>query len=131
MSITKPLIRTSEFWVFKSEYSLFDNIKGFYATSNYLMFFILLITCFIFPIIKTLSPLFLQKQNQWLKTINRWAFLDIFIIALIIIIYQSKTGFYKIEILSGVYYFMSFILFNTITTLYDNRPQLTQKNNSI
>jgi paraquat-inducible protein A len=75
---------------------------------------VILLFTIIFPILKYISLFIiigtkenpkLVKLSKVLKTLGKWSMLDVFVIAMIILIFKVKGGLFSIEIKMGTIYF--------------------------
>ena len=102
MGVFLPFAYIQEFWLFKSEFSVFTLTVTLIESKNFLLGLSIMIFGLIIPVIRLISnnfPVgFLKKIN-----LHRIAMLDIFLVSFLVFSSQSSY-FFEVTLLSGFYF---------------------------
>jgi paraquat-inducible protein A len=126
--IFSPMMTLSKFIWIENRFSLFDGTVQLFRDGQYLLFIILLSFSILLPVIK-LVFLFrfwtedsatreqLKRFMEWLSHYGKWSMLDVFVVALLVVI--VKLGVMAtVEVHYGIYlYALAGILIMITTTL--------------
>jgi paraquat-inducible protein A len=111
---------------------LWTSVKGFYQDGEWFIATLLFLFTFLLPITKYLflgSSLLLKKHNDrihhWLEIVNKWAMLDVFVLAVIIVNLKFESLIIVTEIRSGTTFFIVSILLLMTTSFLLSRMQKT------
>ncbi len=116
--------------------SIVSALQKLYQTGQVAIAVIIFIFTILTPIVKSLMMLvvlfsqnlhFSQKSIRVLKTIGKWSMLDVFVIAILVTYFTTKSGGATDATLQiGVYYFVAYVIASMILTYLIN-----YKNNQI
>lgn len=124
--LSLPLLKIQQMVFWKSEYSVFRGIIELTKHGDYVIAAIIFFFSIVFPILKLLMMFFLwefkldegQRKTviHWLGILGKWSMLDVFVVAIIIVI--VKLGpLAKTQAQSGLYYFTAAIFLSLITSM--------------
>jgi paraquat-inducible protein A len=115
--IFSPMMTLSKFIWVESRFSLFDGTMQLYHDGQYLMFLVLLCFSILLPVAKLIF-LFrfwhedsatrpqLKKFMDWLSHYGKWSMLDVFVVALLVVI--VKLGVLAtVKVHYGIYLYTS------------------------
>ena len=104
MGVFLPFAYIKEFWLFKSEFSVFSLVVTLIESKNFLLGFSILIFAVLIPIFRLLTnnfPItFLRKLN-----LHRLAMLDLFLASFLVFSSQSSY-FFEVTLLKGFYFLL-------------------------
>tara|TARA_X000000368_G_C22388571_1_gene432216 strand:+ start:54 stop:479 length:426 start_codon:yes stop_codon:yes gene_type:complete len=104
MGVFLPFAYIKEFWLFKSEFSVFSLVVTLIESKNFLLGFSILIFGILIPILRLLTnnfPInFLRKIN-----LHRLAMLDLFLASFLVFSSQSSY-FFEVTLLKGFYFLL-------------------------
>lgn len=122
-----PVLSIKKFVFWKSQYSLWSGTIGLFRDQHYSLGMILLTFSIFFPFAKLCTLLvlwcgkFTDKQRlaafKWLEILGRWSMLDVFVVAMIVVIAKSG-GALKASPKIGIYLFAVAVLFSLIITVH-------------
>lgn len=129
MGLIHPILRSSMFLgLSKSDIYLFGSVEYFYGEGEWFIGTIILVFTFIFPILKYFILFFKIIDIQMHKThrfidvfieiINKWAMLDVFVVALIIINMKMSSIILVSKLQIGTTYFAVSVLLLMVCSLY-------------
>ena len=102
MGIFLPFAYIKEFWLFKSEFSVFSLVLTLIESKNFLLGFSILIFGILIPVIRLVTNNFpisvLKKVN-----LHRLAMLDLFLASFLVFSSQSSY-FFEVTLLKGFYF---------------------------
>ena len=102
MGIFLPFAYIKEFWLFKSEFSVFSLMLTLIESKNFLLGFSILIFGILIPVIRLVTNNFpisvLKKVN-----LHRLAMLDLFLASFLVFSSQSSY-FFEVTLLKGFYF---------------------------
>ena len=113
-----PLISVNQLWVFKDTVTMFSSIITLFTTGNYLLGLIVALFAVVFPIIKMFSLFYLwhyatiatvKQHLNWLSAISKWAMLDVFVIAMTVVIVKLGA-LMQVTLHFGLVFFITSIL---------------------
>ena len=104
MGVFLPFAYIKEFWLFKSEFSVFSLVVTLIESKNFLLGFSILIFGILIPIVRSLTNIF---PITFLKKVNlhRLAMLDLFLASFLVFSSQSSY-FFEIILLQGFYFLL-------------------------
>ena len=125
-----PVLSIKKFVFWKSSYSLWSGMIGLFGDQHYGLAVILLVFSILFPFTKlaVLMSLWVgrftdaQRQDvlKWLERLGRWSMLDVFVVAMIVVI--AKTGgALQAQPRLGIYLFAAAVLLSMVLTRYIHR----------
>ena len=103
------------------EVSIMGAVSALWGTDRFLASVIFSFAVIV-PYLKTSTLLLIhlgllpQRLQKVLSAIGRWAMLDIFLVAILIVVMKG-TGFYRIQIESGLYLFSACVLLSVFASL--------------
>ena len=104
MGVFLPFAYIKEFWLFKSEFSVFSLVVTLIESKNFLLGFSILIFGILIPILRLLTNNFpinlLRKIN-----LHRLAMLDLFLASFLVFSSQSSY-FFEVTLLKGFYFLL-------------------------
>lgn len=127
LGMLHPIMKTTMFLLSKKEIYLIDSVEFFFEEGEIFIGVLILIFTFIFPILKYLylGAKQLGFRFKGSKTseviidiINKWAMLDVFVVALIIINMKMNSAIIKSTLQSGATYFAISILLLMVCSLW-------------
>lgn len=130
-----PIMTTKVLYGLQSNASyLSSTITYFYRQGDYFLATLLLIFSLILPVLKFLllglallkwqNPVH-QKIMDWLHHINKWAMLDVFVVALVIVNIKTGNGLLRTQLEIGTTFFALAIILLMICTHAVSRLSLT------
>lgn len=126
--IFAPFLELDKFWVFKNTVSLYSSISALFVTHNYLLGLILLVFSICVPMLKLIMLMYVSifanpahgaKVLSMIESIGKWAMLDVFIVA-IILVSVKLGGVATVTIHIGVIYFAIAVLATSVLIHYFN-----------
>lgn len=121
--LTLPTIEMKELIFRKNSFSIMAGIQTLYEEKYYFLALVIFVFSIVFPILKlcTLSVLWLVPMAErtravvieWLEIAGKWSMLDVFVVALMIIVTRS-SGLVKAKPLPGIYWFMASVVVSMI-----------------
>lgn len=129
--ISIPVLQTEKLVFWKDTYTIVTGVQNLLTGGNVFLGIIILLFSIVFPISKLgtllivwFKKLISEKRNKilkWLDILGRWSMLDVFVVAVFIVI-SKVGGLVDAKPRTGVYIFagavfMSMILFQVVTHL--------------
>lgn len=122
-----PVLSIKKFVFWKSQYSLWSGTIGLFRDQHYSLGVILLIFSIFFPFAKLCTLLVLWcgkftddqrlRAFKWLEILGRWSMLDVFVVAMIVVIAKSG-GALQASAKIGIYLFAVAVLLSLVVTVY-------------
>lgn len=127
LGITFPVMRVTELWVFRNEFSILDGIGKLWFQGEALLAVVVAAFSIAFPVTKILLAWVIWHYAdakrphfrlflRFLIVSGRWSMADVFVIATAIMI-AKITGFADATSQPGLYYFMGSLALVTLATL--------------
>ena len=126
VGLSLPFMKVQQLVFWHDAYSLFTSIKGMWAGGHYGLACLIFFFSIIFPFAKLLAlawvwyrPMPVEKRGRvlhWLSLLGKWSMLDVFVIAVLIVLTQSK-GYVDAEAQVGLYIFAAAILLSMAVSL--------------
>ena len=120
-----PVLSIKKFVFWKDDYSLFSGTIGLFRDRHYGLALLIFFFSILFPFAKivTLYVLwFVRFSNRrrlrllfWLEVLGRWSMLDVFVVAIIVVIAKSG-GALEARPLIGIYLFAGAVLASLLMT---------------
>lgn len=118
-----PAVTLRQFYVFEKQYSLAEGVFSFAEAGDWFLFVVVFAFSILFPIAKILVCLALWfvvpsdapitgKLSGWLATVSKWSMLDVFIIALMVLLVDGHL-LSSADIHAGVVAFTAAVLLST------------------
>lgn len=117
--LSLPVMHTTKLVFWKDEYSIWSGIRALFEESHYGLGVLLLFFSVVFPFAKLAAlggiwfvPVkagWRKRTLFWLKVLGKWSMLDVFVIAIIVVISQMG-GLLEAEARIGVYIFGAAII---------------------
>ncbi|MBR9920427.1 MAG: paraquat-inducible protein A [Bacteroidetes bacterium] len=119
-----PIMGSKLFLQFKrDDVYLWSSVRDFYKDGEWFIASLLLIFTFLLPLAKygfLGGRLFLQRGNEsinyWLEVVNKWAMLDVFVLAVIIVNLKFDSLIIVTDIRIGTTFFILSILLLMLTS---------------
>lgn len=137
MGLINPILENSMFIGFnKKSIYLFSSIKYFFAEKEYFIGMLLFVFTLVFPIFKyifigfrLINPQFGRKKSveTLVEIINKWAMLDVFVVALIIVNMKFNSLIISTEIKVGTTFFAISVLLLMTASFILKRTETTTK----
>ena len=117
LGVYLPLANTTEFWIFKSEFSIFSLSYQFLISDELILFIVVFLFGFIFPLIKIISRIF---KFEYISRFNlhKFSMVDIFLISFLVFIGKSST-FFEIQLGIGFYFLLMSIFIGYFSIIFD------------
>ncbi|MBD74543.1 MAG: hypothetical protein CMM96_03515 [Rickettsiales bacterium] len=117
LGVYLPLANTTEFWIFKSEFSIFSLSYQFLISDELILFIVVFLFGFIFPLIKIISRIF---KFEYISRFNlhKFSMVDIFLISFLVFIGKSST-FFEIQLSIGFYFLLMSVLIGYFSIIFD------------
>lgn len=122
-----PVLSIKKFVFWKSQYSLWSGTIGLFRDQYYVLGLILLVFSIIFPFAKLCALLILWcgkftdaqrlRVFKWLELLGRWSMLDVFVVAMIVVIAKSG-GALQASPKIGIYLFAVAVLLSLVLTIH-------------
>ena len=114
LGITQPAFVTTRFFFLKETITIINSIWILFDNKNFFLGVIILLFTIIFPIFKYSVMVWLvvfpmsglvKKFYNYLLHLGKWSMLDVFVIALVIILIKFGQGMFSVQIRSGTIFF--------------------------
>ena len=125
-----PVLAIKKFVFWKSSYSLWSGTIGLFRTGHFGLGAILFTFSILFPFSKLAILLalwcghFTQQQRlkvlKWLEFLGRWSMMDVFVVAIIVVIAKSG-GALQASPKIGIYFFATAIILSLLLTMHIKR----------
>jgi paraquat-inducible protein A len=122
-----PVLSIKKFVFWKSSYSLWSGTIGLFRDQYYGLGAILFTFSILFPFTKLVILLvlwcgqFTDRQRlkvfKWLEYLGRWSMMDVFVVAIIVVIAKSG-GALQATPKIGIYFFTTAIILSLVLTMY-------------
>ncbi|MDX1563998.1 MAG: paraquat-inducible protein A [Phycisphaeraceae bacterium] len=127
IALNLPFMTVDKLVFFEEDYSLLRSIRSMWDSKHYVLAVIIFTFSIVFPFaklgallliwFKSITPENRQKSLSWLGILGKWSMLDVFVIAILIVLTQSK-GFVEATAEIGVYVFAAAILMSLVLSLW-------------
>jgi paraquat-inducible protein A len=124
--LTLPVIETKKLVFWKSSYTIIDGIVNLWKDGHYVLSILIFVFSIIFPAIKLsgqgwlwFQPFDAERRQRWIRAIRvlgKWSMLDVFVIAVIVVITQTG-GLLDATPRLGIYLFGAAISLSMIVTM--------------
>lgn len=127
LGMIHPIMSTTMFLLSKKEIYLIDSVEFFFDEGELFIGLLILIFTFIFPILKYiylgLKLIGIQFKGSKISAIiidiiNKWAMLDVFVVALIIINMKMNSALINSTLKAGASYFAASVLLLMVCSLW-------------
>ena len=122
-----PVLAIKKFVFWKSRYSLWAGTIGLFRSGHFGLGAILFTFSILFPFAKLVILLvlwcghFTQEQRlkvlKWLEFLGRWSMMDVFVVAIIVVIAKSG-GALQASPRIGIYFFATAIILSLLLTMH-------------
>lgn len=120
-----PILTFKKLLFYKSTVSIYSVLLGLIEEKEFVLFLIIFVFSIIFPVAKNLVIAVtrytgsgrkhrLDKYLKILGRLSKWSMLDVFLVALLVVIIQLGL-FGKVEVRWGIYVFASSVILSTLT----------------
>ena len=126
IGLSLPLLKVRQMIFWKSEYSVIRGVLELANQGDYILALVLFFFCVVFPIVKLLTLWIIwevkltdDKRGQflkWLGTLGKWSMLDVFVVAIIIVIVKLDP-LAKTQAQVGVYIYAAAIFCSLVSTM--------------
>lgn len=120
-----PVMRVQQLLLWRDEYTVFHGIAELFNEGSYFLAVILFSFSICFPICKLLALLYVwfkpltrpQQESalEWLQNLGKWSMLDVFVVALLIVISKTGAGL-NIQPRIGLYFFAAAVFASSLLT---------------
>lgn len=118
-----PAVTLRQFYLFEKQYSLAEGVFAFAEAGDWFLFVVVFAFSILFPIAKTVVCLALwflapvdaeitAKLSGWLAALSKWSMLDVFIIALMVLLVDGRL-LSSADVHAGVIAFTAAVLMST------------------
>lgn len=128
--LSMPLLEVEKMWLWQNDYSVLTGVVDLAAQNELILAGVIFFFSVVFPMAKLVSlwmvwfmPLTTPRRAGvlvWLERLGRWSMLDVFIVAIMIVLIKMKP-LADISPRPGVYVFSAAILLSMLTALYVKR----------
>jgi paraquat-inducible protein A len=133
LGLTYPILSTKQqvlgIVLKYNEVRLFDSIKMFYESNDYLLALIIFLFTIVLPIVKFIEltnrihtftniP---KKINDFLHLIDKWSMLDVFLVALLLLNFKMDSNIIVMKLKIGTSFIAFSIIIRMITTELTSR----------
>lgn len=135
MGLSQPVITLTELVFKKNTYSIIGGVIELYNHKDYVLAAVIFIFSCLFPIVKLISLFLLWfvpfdpgqrgKVVTWLGHLGKWSMLDVYVVALTIVIAKSSS-LLKAKPEMGIYFFGVSVVLSILTSTRIER--LSKKN---
>ena len=123
---TWPMMTVSRFVWLEDEVSLLNATRALYGQGDWLLFGVLAVFAFAFPVAKMLAALWiflivdarhraLPRVLDLLDVLGRWSMLDVFVAALLVVAVQASLVS-EVTLHAGLYLFTAAVMLSIATT---------------
>jgi paraquat-inducible protein A len=133
--LSLPVMRTKKLLFWDDSYSILQGVNALSEADHIVLALILFVFSIVFPIAKLGILAFLwfvpfdedrrQRVLHWTSTLGKWSMLDVFVVAIIIVVSQLG-GLVEASARIGVYVFAAAIVGSIVTSMLIER--LAKKN---
>jgi len=125
LGITLPVFSTTKFYIFRQDVTLIRSILLLFNSGSIFLGIVILSFSIVFPISKYIAIIIIlfasnneltSKINNILKHLGKYSMLDVFIIALIVIVMKLGNGMFSVQIKWGTIIFVFSVLSSIIIT---------------
>ena len=118
-----PLFSVRKIWIFSNTVTLASSISALFHEKDYLLAAVVTIFAIIFPAVKLLSLWWLWTFSSthklkahlgWISTLSKWAMLDVFMVALMIVAFKLSSMI-KISISTGMVFIIITVILSKLT----------------
>lgn len=110
------------------EVRLFDSVKMFYESSDYLLAIIILLFTIVLPIIKffelynRIFSIFVdsKKISYFLHMLDKWSMLDVFLVALLLLNFKLDSNIIVMKLKIGTSFIAISIIIRMLTSMLTN-----------
>lgn len=126
VGLSLPFMKIQQLVFWHDEYSLISSIKAMWGEGHHSLALLIFFFSIIFPFGKLLALVMVWYRSMsaerrdrvlhWLSLLGKWSMLDVFVIAVLIVLTQSK-GYVDAEAQAGLYIFAVAILLSMTVSL--------------
>ena len=128
LGLSYPLMSTKSqvmgFQIRSQEVTLFDSVRMFWQSSDYLIAGIILVFTFIFPILKYIElvlRLATGKPFLKLQSVDKWNMIDVFLVAMLLLNFKMNSRFIVMRLEMGTNFIALAVLTRLATILLLDR----------
>ena len=129
-----PLMSTKyQVWGIQLKYqevTLFDSVRMFWDSSEYLVASIILVFTFILPILKYIELILrIVTGRQFLKlqSVDKWNMIDVFLVAMLLLNFKMNSRFIVMQLELGTNFIALAVITRLITILLLDGSSVTKK----
>lgn len=130
VALTLPFMSIEKLVFWQDHFTLMASIKGMWENEHRFLAAIIFLFSIVFPFAKLIALAVIwftpmkhdhrKPALHWLGVLGKWSMLDVFVVALVIVMTQSK-GFVDAEANSGLYVFSAAILLSMLVSILVDR----------
>lgn len=130
VGLSLPVLHVQKLVFWKSDYSIVAGIRGMWAAGQYGLAALIFFFSVLFPYAKLgalgvlwygrFSPVRRGRLLEWLKVLGKWSMLDVFVVAVIVVITKSG-GPLDAEPRVGIYVFGAAVVWSLVLSMYVDR----------
>jgi paraquat-inducible protein A len=126
IGIFAPVMTFKKLIFYKNTFSIHSGLVTLFKEGEYILFLIIFVFTILFPVVKIVLLFLIHYYRSWpqekrkkllhyLSLISKWSMLDVFIVALLVVIVRlGITG--KVEVRWGIYIFAVSVILSTLAT---------------
>jgi paraquat-inducible protein A len=122
---TLPIMTVEKLWFLSERVSILQGAGELWHHGDYFLFAVILVFSVIFPLLKLGLALYFWYQADsrgaalgralgWIEQLGRWAMLDVFVVALLVVAIQASL-ISEVAMHSGIYVFTAAVLVSILT----------------
>lgn len=126
VGLSLPFMSIKQLIFWEDEYTLFTSIRGMWESEHYALACLIFFFSIVFPFAKVLALAGAwyvrmpagkrERALHWLGMLGKWSMLDVFVIAILIVLTQSK-GVVDAQAQAGLYVFALAILLSMVASV--------------
>ena len=118
-----PFFHVRKFWIFEDAVSAVGGIVDLFEAGEYFLFVVIGVFTIVFPISKIvlLSIIWMERRLNsrrarclqiWVSHLGKWSMLDVFVVAVLLVMIRAATGMAEMTVGIGLYLFSTAVLIN-------------------
>ncbi len=122
-----PFFHVRKFWIFEDAVSAVGGILSLFDAGEYFLFVVIGVFTIIFPISKIvlLSLIWMDRRLKsdrvrrlqiWVSHLGKWSMLDVFVVAVLLVMIRAATGMADMTVGVGLYLFTAAIMINQVAS---------------
>ncbi len=119
-----PIMHFTKLVLFKKTFSIYTTLTSLFKEEEYLLFLVIFLFSVVFPLLKIFLLSIIHYFNSWpigktqkylhhLSMISKWSMLDVFIVAILVVIIRLDI-LGKVKVCWGIYVFAAAVIMSTL-----------------